>query len=106
MEPRSAEVEHVAAPVKPVLAPVAPGGLPVLLAALPRYHILIMPGERGKMPAGNLGGMGTCHLSIVKGQIIPTVVSFTFFLQKPDCSEPEVHFGKSFGPVGQSIFRG
>ena len=57
VEPRSAAVEHVAAPVEPVLAPVdkgsspwrlqrpclSPGGLPFLLAALPRYHILIMP---------------------------------------------------------------
>ena len=58
MEPRSAAVEHVAAPVEAVLAPVdkgsspwrlqrpclSPRGLPFLLAALPRYHILIMPG--------------------------------------------------------------
>ena len=57
VEPRSAAVEHVAAPVEPVLAPVdkgsspsrlqrprlSPGGFPFLLAALPRYHILIMP---------------------------------------------------------------
>ena len=56
VEPRSAAVEHVAAPVEPVIAPVdkgsspqrlqrpclSPGGLP-FLAALPRYHILIMP---------------------------------------------------------------
>ena len=55
VEPRSAAVERVAAPVEPVLAPVdkgsnyqrpclSPGGLPFLLAALPRFHILMMPG--------------------------------------------------------------
>ena len=47
---------HVAAPVQPVVAPLdkgsipleapeaflSPGALPFLLAALPRYHILIM----------------------------------------------------------------
>ena len=60
VEPRSAAVEHVAAPVKPILASVdkgsspqrlqrlclPPGGLPFLVAALPHYHILIMPGSR------------------------------------------------------------
>ena len=53
VEPRSAAVEHVAAPVEPVLTPVdkgpsPPGGLPFLLAALPRYHILIMPANNKK----------------------------------------------------------
>lgn len=71
-----------------------------------RFLWNVLEGERGKMPAGNLGGMGTCCLSIGRGQILPTVVSITFFLQKPDCSEPVVHFGRSLGPVGQSIFRG
>ena len=51
VEPRAAAVEHVAAPVEPVVAPVykgsspseAPEALSFLLAALPRYHILMMP---------------------------------------------------------------
>ena len=51
---------HVAAPVQPVVAPLdkgsipleapeaflSPGALPFLLAALPRYHTLIMPARR------------------------------------------------------------
>ena len=51
VEPRAAAVEHVAAPVEPVVAPVYKGSSPseapeafsFLLAALPRYHILMMP---------------------------------------------------------------
>ena len=68
MEPISAAVEHVAAPVEPVLASVdkgsipkrlqgpclSPGGLPFLLAALPRYHILITPASL-KQRAKHLG---------------------------------------------------
>ena len=49
--PLEVPVEPRAAPVEPVLAPInkgsspseAPGALPFLLAALPCYHILMMP---------------------------------------------------------------
>ena len=60
--------------------------------------------ERGEMPAaGKLGGMGTGHLSIARGQILSTVVQLSHLLsslfQKPDCFEPAVNSSKSLGHI-------
>ena len=56
------------------------------------------------MPAaGKLGGMGTSHLSIARGQILSTVVQLSHLLsslfQKPDCFEPAVNSSKSLGHI-------
>ena len=56
------------------------------------------------MPAaGKLGGMGTSHLSIARGQILSTVVQLSHLLhslfQKPDSFEPPVNSTKSLGQI-------